>query len=1126
MKKKWFNSGFHFGSFENELKKMKLIIVFFFAGLLAVSANSYSQQIKFNLHLNDKSVKEVFNQIEENSEFILFYNEDYVDVNRKINLFAQESDIEYILDEIFKGTNNTYKIYDRQIVILAPGIAEPNLNFIGDKQQPGETIILGTVTDSKGTPIPGVSIIAKGTTIGIVTDLNGNYTLEVPAETETIIFSFIGMKTQEITIGDNTRINVTMVEEAVGVDEVVVVGYGTKSSRLVTGSVQQISTGELGDIPVAQLTQSLQGKFSGVQINQASGIPGEGMFVRIRGQVSITADNQPLYVVDGMPIIGDLSSINPNEIESISVLKDAAATSLYGSRAANGVVLIETIKGKSGQTNIQFNAYYGLQEVPQKGRVDMMNSREFAQFKKEIAEVNGRPVDPAFQNPEEYGEGTDWFDVLMRTAPVQNYSLSLSTGTEKFNTSAVLGYFNQEGVVVNTGYERFSFRVNSTFKPSKKLSIGVNVAPTYSIQSNPNIDGTLLFGAIINSAVLTSPMAKAVNDDGTIPLSAVAPGMWPAPNWLKTAQDRVMDTYKTRLLSNAFIEVEPISGLKLKSSINADLGNSRYHEFYPSTVGGFFRLPPQIPTGRATNTSYYSWVNENTAMFQKQIEKHSFDLLAGFTAQEFHLDYNDISASQFPDDKVQIISAAGQTTTNADIQEWSLLSYLARLNYNYNNKYIVSLSLRRDGSSRFGSSNKWGNFPSVSLGWVLSDEEFMPELNNVSMIKLRASYGIVGNFNIGNYTHYSNITSSNYAFGNGQAVGRSLSNLGDSELGWETNKQFNLGVDLNIFQNRIQFKYDYFKKNTSDLLYSVEIPLSSGFSQIQTNIGEIEVWGHEFLVSTSNNFGKLKWNADFNISFTKNEVISLGLDDAPLYSGDEITDPYATMVGYPVGIFYGMVHEGVYVDQADFDSSPKHTSSQVGTVKFKDVSKDGEITQDDRAYLGSPHPDFIFGFTNAFNYKNFDFSITMAGSVGNLINARTEQFSTNLDGAFNVLAEVQDHWRSPEDPGSGKYGSLAAGTTFLERDWFSDRFLYDGSYLAIKNITMGYRFQFKNLSYLKSLRLYTSIQQAHIFTSYHGNPEVNISRSGEANSSSLTLGSDYSGYPVPRTISLGINLEF
>lgn len=1098
------------------LLTMKLCTFLLCMTLFNVHAIGYSQNLTLNL--TNKSLPELFSTIEEQSQYKFLFENDLVESGTGVSIHVENQSVPEILDKVLSKKGLNYTVFEDNLIVIT-GSRVSALQGIS---------INGTVIDAEtGEPLIGVNIILKGTASGGVTDNEGRYSLEVPNRETILVFSYVGYQTVEMQVGNQNTVDVRLMPAVEGLDEIIVVGYGTQSSRYVSGAVQQLNTENLKDQPVGQLGQSLQGKFSGVQINQASGKPGGGMTFRIRGQASITADNQPLYVVDGMPIVGGISDINPNEIESISILKDAAATSLYGSRAANGVILIETIKGRAGETQINFDAYTGFQKVSENRRIDMMNAREFAQFKKEIAEFNGQPVDPAFQNPEQYGAGTDWFDVLMQTAPIQNYSLSLRTGTEKYNTSAVLGYFNQEGVVVNSDYERYSIRINSNFKLNDKLKFGFNVAPNHTIIDNPNIDGTFLFGAIINSAMLTSPMAKAVNDDGSLPLGAEAPGMWPNPNWLRTAKDRINVTKNTRLLSNAYAEFEIIRNLKLKSTINTDLAHADRFIFFPSTTGGIFRVPPTIPSGSQYYSNYLSWVNENTLNYKNTINDHQFDFLAGFTAQRYRMSNSLISGEQFADDKVQLISAAGQITgVDSDIQEWSLLSYLARFNYNYKRKYMLSAAIRRDGSSRFGENNKWGNFPSVSVGWILSDEAFMPDISMLSMLKLRASYGVVGNFDIGNYTHYSFITSTNYPFGETAYLGRSVTNLGDSKLHWETSGQVDVGADLYLFDNRVQFMYDYYNKHTTELLYRVDIPQATGFNSIQTNIGEIKFWGHEFFVSTRNLVGELKWSTDFNISFNRNEVVALGNNNAPLHSGEEITSPYITMVGHPVGVFYGMVHQGVYVNQEDFDNSAKHTSSQVGTVKFKDVNGDGVITQDDREIIGSPHPDFIYGMTNNLFYKNFDLSIVMAGSYGNVIAARTEQFLTNLDGVFNVLSEVQDHWRSPEDPGSGKYGSLASGTTYLERDWFSSRFLSDGSYLAVKNITLGYTARLNNSDVFKSIRIYSSIQQALILTKYNGNPEVNITRTGEATASSLTLGSDFSGYPVPRTISVGINVGF
>lgn len=1023
---------------------------------------------------------------------------------------------------------NMYKVS----MLVFPQI---NNNISVSKQKAGEkaeaaAVLISAVIDvsgrvtssSDGLGIPGVNIMIKGSSTGTMTDVDGNYNIDIPNDDDILVFSSIGYATQEIPVNKREVINVIMEEDMQGLDEVVVVGYGTQSLRQLSSSVSRVNAEDFADLPVAQFSQKLQGKVAGVQISQSTGTPGGGMDIRIRGAASITAGNDPLFVVDGNPIVGGISNINPNEIESISVLKDASATALYGSRAANGVVLIETKKAVAGETRIDYNAYMGVQQVPQRGRPDMMNAFEFATWRKEMAEFRGQPVDPVYENPGQYGEGTDWYDAITQLAPMQDHSLSISTGTDKFSTTATAGFLKQGGVIVGSGYERYSLRVNTNFRPHEKFTIGLNIAPTYSQNSNSGVDGV---GSVINETLQTSPLAPLRNPDGSLTLTATSPGMFATPNYVRTMQDRVVENSDTRILANMFAEYQIAKGLFIKTSGNIDKGDSRSFNFNGTTTGTRGVGLYVIPFASLNQGNYLSWVNENILNYQVDVEDHSFDAIIGFTTQKFRQDNSTINANNYPDDKVQTIGAAGTVTASSDVQEWSLVSYLARLNYNYQGKYLFSASIRRDGSSRFGRENRWGNFPSVSVGWILSDEEFMPEIGAVSFLKLRASYGVAGNFNIGNYTHIPTISTANYVFGNGIAAGRRVDNLADQEIGWESNTQYNIGVDLNLLKDRINFTYNYYHKKTSDLLFNVRVPQASGFSNIQTNIGELQFWGHEFSIGSSNiNKTYFTWTTDFNISFDRNQVMSMGTRTSELITGPGsglIGGSHITKEGEPIGMLYGMVHEGVYANQQEFDSSPKHSTSQVGTAKFRDVNGDEIITVDDATIIGNPHPDFIFGMTNRIQYKNFDLSVTLSGTYGNEILRGSEQTLTNLDGVFNVLSNVKDRWRSPEDPGSGRYGSLAAGTTYLERDWWGSQMLYDASHLFINNITIGHRVALPDPGFLRNLRVYGSIQNAHVFTNYPGgNPQVSQSQA------STGLGIDGGSYPVPRTYTLGLNIGF
>lgn len=993
---------------------------------------------------------------------------------------------------------------------------------------PQQEIITGTVTDAQsGETLPGVNVLVKGTTTGTSTGSDGSFELNVPSRQDTLVFSFIGYQTQEVPISGRTTVDVDLQSQAIAGEELVVVGYGTQSTRQLSSSVQNISSEDLEDAPVAQVGQMLQGKLSGVKINQTTGRPGEGVKIQVRGAASITAGADPLYVVDGMPISGDIGNLNPSEIKSISVLKDAAATSLYGSRAANGVVLVETKTAIPGETRVDLNAYYGFENVPENRRLEMMNARQYAEFQKEIDEQNGRPVDPEFQNPDQYGEGTDWYEEITKTAPVQNYNLTVGTGSDRFNTSVTAGYFNQDGVIVGTGYQRISLRANTRYDPIESLSIGFNIAPNFSTNTNFPTDGNPYGGQnIVSSALITTPLASPYNEDGSLALTATDPATFGNPNWLRVAKERVYEDEDQRLLSNGFIEYEILDGLVAKTTANIQLSNSKLFVFNPSTVGGLFSPPPRVPSGSETTSRFYNWVNENTLTYQTQINDHSFDILAGLTAQRYNEEFNVLDGSNFPDDKVQRLNAAGQISISSGVEKWTLLSYLARLNYSYKDRYLVSASIRRDGSSRFGPENRWGNFPSGSIGWIVSEEDFW-NLEPISFAKLRASYGIVGNFQIGNYSYIPTYGATDYAFGNSMVSGRAVNNLGDMGLGWERNKEFNIGADIYLINDRLQLEYNYYSKTTSDLLFDVQVPASSGFNNLQTNIGELEFWGHEISVNSTNiQNNTFSWNTNLNVSFDRNKVSSLATRESSLQHGINLYSflSHRSQVGRSIGMFYGAIHDGVYVDQEDFNNSPKHTSSQVGTIKFKDLNNDGEITfPEDMSFIGNPWPDFTFGITNHVNYKDFDLSVLISGSYGNDILARHLNWDTNLDGVFNVLEEVKDRWKSPEDPGKGIYGSTQQGTTFLERDRWHSEHIKDGSYLSFKNITLGYTVPFKENSSVRRLRVYGSVQNAFILTSYDGpNPEVNTASS----SSGSTPGVDQNSYPIPRTISLGVNLSF
>ncbi|WP_394330475.1 SusC/RagA family TonB-linked outer membrane protein [Spirosoma radiotolerans] len=1021
--------------------------------------------------------------------------------------------------------------------------------------------ITGKVTDEKGDGLPGVSVVVKGSTQGATTDGEGSFRITVPDANATLVFSFVGYGRKEVVVGNRTSLNVALAPDDQTLNEVVVVGYGSQLKKEITGAVQTVSAAEIKDLPVSQIGQKLQGRLAGVQINQTTGKPGQGISIRIRGQVSVTAGSDPLYVIDGFPITGNIAQLNPDEIEDLTVLKDAASTSLYGSRAANGVVLITTKKGKPGQTNISFNTFAGVQQVPMRGRVKMLNAVQFAQFKKEFYEDQLQPVPDIFQNPAQYeGKNNDWYNALLRVAPIQSYNLSISNNTERSNTSLVAGVFNQDGVVLNNKYKRYSLRMNSNYNLSKSVTVGFNAAPSYVFDNTPRTDGDRGTGILFN-ALHTWPIMPIYDANGQLTKYNTLPSstgnIFNYPNWVRAANELVNETRNTNLLANAYIQYRPISGLTLKSTINIEYLNSKFFYFNPSTATSAINVPiPTTASSTRQSLENVSWLNENLATYSRSFNDHNFELLAGFTNQKFRQEFTRISANTYADDRLPTIQGAlnidragTPANTRNDIQQWTLTSYLSRLTYNYKGKYLFTAAIRADGSSRFGANNQFGTFPSASVGWVVSDENFLKSTPQVSFAKIRASYGVIGNNNIGNYTSYALVNNTtNAVFGSNVATGAVVTSLANPNLGWETTKQFDVGLDLGLFNDRIQFVYDFYTKRTTNLLYAVQIPQESGFTNYNDNIGEIKFWGHEFSLTTKNTTGRLKWTTNANISFNRNVVVSLAPGIDRVYGG---TGFHITQVGKPFGQFYGLVKEGYYQTAEELRTSPVIPGrSAIGTIKFKDVNGDGIITNggdmDDRTILGSPFPKFTYGITNDLKYGNFDFSITGSGSYGNQLWVRHLYSTANLDGVFNMVEGVKDRFRVQNTqvvnngittnvattvitPGAGQFGATNNGGNFtgIERDWHSSQFLADASFFTIKNITVGYSFGPLN-KFFKSARLYASVQQVYIFTKYWGgpNPETSGNAAGDGPGDNLSQGVDYSNYPVPRTYTAGINLNF
>lgn len=1001
--------------------------------------------------------------------------------------------------------------------------------------------VYGIVKDANNTPLMGVSVQVKGKTAATSTDANGRYEIEVD-KGSTLVFKNIGFKEQEITANSSGASNVVLESSQQDIDEVVVVGYGSQQKKDVTGSIATVSMNNVKGQAIASPDQALTGQIAGVQVSASNGTPGGGPKIQVRGIGAIGAGSQPLYVIDGFPIPSSssernnpLATINPADIESMTVLKDASATAIYGSRGSNGVILINTKKGAIGAMKINVAASTGLQQIPKKGRPNLMNAQEFAQFRKEAIEdkiryeegreptINDIPEE--YRNPAALGEGVDWYDAVLRVAPMTDVNLNLSGGSESMRSYVSLGYLNQEGTVINTGLDRFSVRANVDGTIFNKLKVGVNLAPTLSyLRGGVNGQGRDEFFQI------TTPVGKIYNDDGSYVPYIQSPGSFGNPNPVMYFNERVDKSSGMKMLFSTYLEYSILKNLKFKTTFNADYFDESRETFRPSTIPNQNAPGASIPSGGYYRQQYLNWANENTLSYDVVLnDDHSFNALAGYSVQVQKNKGANFNGSQFPDDDIQTLNAAARITGNTGIEDWALISYLARLNYSYKDKYIVTGSFRSDGSSRFGKDNVWGSFPSVAVGWRLSEENFLKDTPWLDELKLRASYGRSGNFNISNYASLSSIGTSNYIFGGSLAPGRTMNNLGNRILGWERMKELNIGVDLAVFNNRLSFTMNYYKRNTLDLLLNTPVPQSSGFGNVTENRGNVENKGFEFSVNSLNiKRDNFSWNTDFNISFNRNKVITLGRSTDPIYSGQSSEGNFTniTRIGQPVGMIIGYVVEGIYQNQADLDRYPSFPGAIPGNLRMKDVDGDGEITpNDDFDVIGNPYPDFTWGMTNSFNYKSFDFRFMMVGAMGQEMLQARRFYTDNIDGVFNVRKEVADRWRSESNPGSGLVPTTN-GTgrgRVMYRDTHS-LFIQKTDYLWIRNISLGYTLPKPVGKVINNLRIYANLQNPFLFTGYDGNPEgTNLNR---ADTSPLAMGIDYGSYPVPRIYTLGLNFNF
>ncbi|NCD71213.1 SusC/RagA family TonB-linked outer membrane protein [Mucilaginibacter agri] len=992
--------------------------------------------------------------------------------------------------------------------------------------------ITGVVVDDKNLPLPGAAVLIKGTKQGTTTDVSGRYTITAE-ENATLVISSVGFDTKEVVVGGRVKIDVQLLSNSKSLSEVVVVGYGTQKKRDVTGSVGSVALTNVEKTPVFGTAQLLQGQVSGVQVTQSNSQPGASFTVRIRGTNSINFSSDPLYVVDGFAG-ADITSLNPNDIASMDVLKDASSTAIYGNRGANGVVIITTKNGSVGKKTVTADVYTGYQHVGK--TLDMMNAQQFATYLNQVTAI----ITPTAALPftqaqiDGLGEGTNWQKELFRTAPVTNANMSISGGSQDTKFLVSGSFFNQQGIIINSGYKRGTLRFNLTHNISSKLRFGLNSQLSYDQQNlaNVNTAGGSTGGTLLD-ALRASPTVPVYDATGAYTFQNGPSGYTTVlGNPVAAARLNTDVSNNLRVFANGYGEYDIIQGLKLKVSMGTDDRFNRERIFRPGTTylgaqsGGFAQII--TPTN-------FNWLNENTLSYNTLINRiHSISALAGFTYQEFKYTSSTATSQQLTTNNLGTdnLSVGSSLSSASSTNKNTLASFIGRVNYSLMDRYLLTVSVRRDGSSVLGNDNKWGTFPSGAVAWRVSSEEFMKNIQTISDLKLRGGYGETGNSNIGAYNSLSQYAFNSYVLNGNRVVGTSPNNIGNANLQWESTKSFNIGLDLGLLQNRITFTADYYDKKTSKLLFYRTIPATTGFTTALTNLDgdNIQNKGFEFSLNTVNITSKMvKWTTNFNFSRNMNKVLNLGgipyqltgNVSSSLYPGGNSAG--ILQVGKPIGSFYGYVFDGIWQSQAEIAASGITTPVKPGDPKYKDLNGDHLINASDRTIIGQAVPKFSYGFNSSLTVGHFNLFVLLQGVYGNQIMNENLIEGENGTVADNKLAYVlTQSWTGP-----GTSNTLpSVGSTLRRSLGPTSDILESGSYLRFKTITLTYDLPLSKLTpVFRTASIYVTGQNLFTITKYSGyDPEVNSYSNSSGNYTSL--GTDYNPYPNIKTYTLGLRLGF
>ena len=1092
---------------------MRLLVLLLVTGVLqSFALDSYSQKAKLTVNLRDVSIEKVLLKIEQQSDFTFVYNKQTVNLEKKVDANFVNQRVSDILDVLLEREDIDYHVFDKQVVLTAKGFATSQENHI----------VTGMVVDQKGIPLPGVSIVIKGTTSGVTTDIDGKYSLEVPKNNAVLVFSFVGMKTMELSFGDKSLINVTLQEDTTGLDEVVVVGYGVQKKVNLTGAVQTIGDEKLQNRPVANVSQALTGQMAGVTIIQRSGEPGsDGGAIRIRGEGTFSgAGVEPLVLVDGLP--STMSDVDPNDIENISVLKDAASASIYGSRAANGVILITTKKGKEGKTKVSYNGYVGWQQATE--FPDYLDSWEYAKLYNEALANDGQQ---ALYTPEEiqkFKDGsdpdnypnTDFLNEVFSGSGFQTgHNVSVKGGTKANQYALSLGYLNQDGLVDKNSFERYNMRLNLNSQVSKKIDIALKLSMSQASAKEPVPAGgsglEYEVTSIIQQAVRLSPTIAGRKSDGTYGFMNEAVPL----GWMDSESNKNNKT--SRVLGSLNM------GWNITDDLRFDaMAGYKFYYLNRSIYGAFLQIDENTSQGPAEVINY---LNDNSTVtlqallnYNKQIGEHKIQALAGYSQEEFRSDWTKASRDDFPNNELTEISAGSENNMKASgsASEWALQSVFGRVNYSYLQRYLLEANVRYDGSSRFSKGNRFGVYPSVSVGWRISEEDFLK--NNFSWVdnlKLRTSWGQLGNQNIGAYPYQFAINlGENYSWGGSLVSGAAVNTLPTRNISWETTEMTDAGIDMNLFNGKLNVIVDYFNKKTKDILYKVSTSGVLGLTPSDQNAGEVQNKGWEFAVSHSNKLGDFSYNVGVNFSVIDNKVLKLANLDKDIANG--------LFVGQPMNCYYGYVADGLYVDDEDVANSPtQFFTAQPGDIKYRDISgpdgvPDGKVDATyDRTVIGSRIPKYTFGTSLSGEYKNFDFSVQLQGVSG--VDGQMNEYA---GAAFYHKGKAQkwhlDRWTEENPNPNASHPRVQILSNTGEPNLATSTFwAINASYLRVKNLQLGYTLPKGAIDKIgvSKMRVYFSGQNLFTFDNYYKgwDPE-------------LVGGSSF--YPLTAVYTFGVNASF